>query len=96
MSTATLTSLRDYLYGTLSAEEMIWLVDELTGYIRKGDELKPYTIEELHARIARAEADIAAGRVTPHEEVMREWKEELAREEQEELEMATAGRAWKI
>ena len=36
------------------------------------------------------EADIAAGRVTPHEEVMREWKEELAREEQEELELAEA------
>ena len=52
MSTATLTNLRDYLYGTLSAEEMLWLVDELTDHIRKGDELKPYTIEELHARIA--------------------------------------------
>ena len=52
MSTATLTNLRDYLYGTLSAEEMLWLVDELTDHIRKGDKLKPYTIEELHARIA--------------------------------------------
>ena len=40
--------------------------------------------------LTEAWADIAAGRVTPHEEVMREWKEELAREEQEELELAEA------
>ena len=28
MSTAILTSLRDYLYGTLSAAVMMWLVEE--------------------------------------------------------------------
>ena len=29
MSTATLTSLRDYLFGTLSTSDMIWLVEEM-------------------------------------------------------------------
>lgn len=92
MSTATLTSLLDYLYGTLTPSNMRWVAEHLIEHAEKEEEssLKPYTIEELHTRIARAEADIAAGRVTPHEEVMREWKEELAREEQEELELSEA------
>lgn len=42
--------------------------------------MKRYTMAELNAMLD--EADIAAGRVTDHEELMREWEEELAREEQ--------------
>jgi len=92
MSTATLTSLLDYLYGTLTPSNMRWVAEHLIEHAEKEEESsrEPYTIEELHARIAQSEADIAAGRVTPHEEVMREWKEELAREEQEELELSEA------
>ena len=91
MSTATLTGLLDYLYDTLTPSNMRWVAEHLIEHAEKEEpSLKPYTIEELHARIARAEADIAAGRVTPHEEVMREWKEELIREEQEEPELAEA------
>jgi len=52
--------------------------------------LRPFTMEELNARIDQAEAEIAAGLGTPHEEVMREWDEEIERWEQEELEMAEA------
>ena len=44
--------------------------------------MKRYTMAELNATLDEAEADIAAGRVTDHEELMREWEEELAREEQ--------------
>ena len=44
--------------------------------------MKRYTKEELNAMLDESEADIAAGRVTDHEELMREWEEELAREEQ--------------
>lgn len=69
MSTATLSGLRDYLYGTLSADDMIWLVEELTGYIRKENELKPYTMEELDARIDKSERDASEGRFKTHEEV---------------------------
>ena len=37
-----------------------------------------------------AEAEIAAGKGIPHEEVMREWNEELALMEQEEQKYAKA------
>ena len=69
MSTTTLYSLRDYLYGTMSADDMIWLVEELTSYIRKGDELQSYTIEELDARIDKSERDAIEGRFRTHEEL---------------------------
>ena len=50
--------------------------------------LKPYTIEELHARIAQSERDYAEGRWQDFDEAMDEIEAELAREE--ELEMAEA------
>lgn len=51
----------------------------------KEEKLKPYSIEEIHAMIEQSERDITEGRVTSHEDMMREWEEELAREEQEAL-----------
>ena len=91
MSTTALTNLRDYLTGTLSREDMMWLMEEMRDFMRgKEENLKPYTIEEIHAMIEESERDIAEGRVTSHEEVMREWEENLAREEQEALEVAKA------
>ncbi len=47
--------------------------------------LEPYTIEELHARIAESERDSAEGRLYDFDEVMSELKEEFAHED--ELEM---------
>lgn len=89
MSTATLNNLLEYLYGTLSADNMRWVGEHLIEHAKKEkSELKPYTIEEIHAMIDESEADIAAGRTISHEEMMRRWEEELAREEQ--LEMAEA------
>ena len=52
--------------------------------------LRLFTMEELNARIDQAEAEIAAGLGTPHEEVMREMDEEIERWEQEELQLETA------
>ena len=49
------------------------------------EKFRPYTMEEINAMIDRAEADIAAGRGIPDEEVWREFEEELAREEEYEL-----------
>jgi len=49
--------------------------------------LRPFTMEELNARIDQAEAEIAAGLGTPHEEVMREMDEEIERWEQEDLKL---------
>ena len=47
-------------------------------------------MEEINAMIDESEAEIAAGIGTPHEEMMREWDEEIAHLEQKELEMAEA------
>ena len=69
MSTQALTGLRDYLTGTLSTNDMMWLVEELTGYVRKDDAFEPYTIEELHARIAKSERNFAEGRYITSEEL---------------------------
>ena len=35
MSTATLTNLRDYLTGTLSTANMLWLSEQLADYAKK-------------------------------------------------------------
>ena len=46
--------------------------------------LHPFTMEELNARIDRAEAEIAAGKVIDDEDVWHELEEEFAREDAEE------------
>lgn len=91
MSTATLKNLRDYLYGTLTLDNMYWLAAELTNYAKKEEEelMRPYTKEEINAMLDQAEVNFAAGRGIPHEEVMREMEDEIAREERD-LEMAEA------
>ena len=63
------------------------LIDNLTA---EDDDysVKPYTMEEIHAMLDEAEADIAAGRVIDDDDLWREYDEERAREK--ELEMAEA------
>ena len=46
--------------------------------------LRPFTMEELNARIDQAEAEIAAGLGIDDEDVWRELDEEFAREDAEE------------
>lgn len=87
MSTVALEGLRDYLTGTLSPSNMLWLSTQLADYAKKMEPLKPYTREEIHARIAQSEREIAEGHVHDFDDVMRELEEEFAREE---LEMAEA------
>lgn len=81
MSEATLKSLLEYLYGTLSPSNMRWVGMHL---IEQADaeELKPYTVEELHEMIERGEKQIADGLCQDSEDVFRELEEELAMEEQ--------------
>ena len=49
--------------------------------------LRPFTMEELNARIDQAEAEIAAGLGTPDEEAWDDLEEEFALLEKEEREM---------
>lgn len=46
--------------------------------------LRPFTMDELNARIDQAEAEIVAGNVIDDEDVWRELEEEFAREDAEE------------
>lgn len=92
MSTTALEGLLRYLYDTLSPSNMQWLGEHLIEHAKQeqGEQLRPYTMQELNARIDQAEAEIAAGLGTPHEEVMREMDEEIECWEQEELQLETA------
>ena len=83
MSTSTLEGLRDYLYSTLSPSNMLWLSSQLADYAKKQEALKPYTVEELNARIDQAERESAAGLGQDSEEMFRELEEEFTREELE-------------
>ena len=95
MSTATLTSLLDYLYGTLSSSNMRWVGEHLIEQANKqekeqGSDLTPFTMDEIDAMLDEAEADFEAGRGIPHEQVMREMDEEIECWEQEKKEIAEA------
>ncbi len=82
MSTATLTNLRDYLYGTLTPDNMLWLSSELADYAKK-KVASPcrYTLQEMNSMLDKAEANFAAGRGIPNEEVWRDLEEEFAKED---------------
>jgi hypothetical protein len=83
MSTAVLTGLRDYLYGTLSPENMLWLASQLTEYAKQLEAvpLKHYTKAELNALLDEAESNIAAGKTIPSEKVWRDLEEEFSKED---------------
>ena len=68
MSTATLTSLLDYLTGALTTDNKQWLADHLYQQVR-GEELAPYTMEEIDTMLREAEEDYAAGRYKTNSEV---------------------------
>ncbi len=94
MSTATLNGLRDYLYDTLSPANLIWLGKQLTeyGYMQEKPQ-KPYTKEELKARIELSERQFAEGKYQDFDEAMDELEEEFA-EDEKVLEMSEASRAF--
>lgn len=63
MSTAVLTSLLDYLYGTLSPSNMRWVGEHLIEYAKKEEDatLKPYTMQEIDNMLNEAEAAFEKG-----------------------------------
>lgn len=92
MSTTALNGLRDYLTGTLSPDNMIWLANQLTEYAKKLQEppFRRYTMDEINAILDEAEAEIAAGRGIPDDEAWDDLDEEMALLESEEHELAKA------
>lgn len=81
MSTATLHNLRDYLYGSLSMADMLWLVEELKKHMAEKEAIKPYTMKEIDMRIAKAEEDFADGRYYTDAEVFADLEGAMAAED---------------
>ena len=80
MSTTTLEGLRDYLYGTLSPANMLWLSAQLAEYAQKEENirLRPYTMEEIDNMLDEAEAAFEAGDYLTNDEVFHHQKETIA------------------
>lgn len=87
MSTETLSGLRDYLFSTLSRSNMLWLATQLKERAEKEEELKPYTIEELHQMVEEGRKQIAKGHYLTSEEVFSDLFEEFGVEEKEQKEL---------
>jgi hypothetical protein len=83
MSTETLSGLRDYLFSTLSRSNMLWLATQLKERAEKEEELKPYTIEELHQMVEEGRKQIAEGHYLTNEEVFSDLFEEFGVDERE-------------
>ena len=85
MSSTALNGLRDYLFGTLSADDMMWLAEELKRHLHKGTASKPYSMEEIDGWIDESERQMAANLCEDEEDVYRELKEELANGDNKDL-----------
>lgn len=81
MSTTALTKLFDLLTSTLSTSDMMWLIKEMKEYVCDSEEyLKPYSVEELRARVAISERQLANGEWMDFDEAMDEIEMELDKE----------------
>ena len=83
MSTETLSNLRDYLFGTLSRSNMLWLATQLKERAEKEEELKPYTMEELHQMVEEGRREIAEGHYYTSKEMFDDLFEEYGVDEGE-------------
>jgi hypothetical protein len=68
-------------------ELVTMLIESVKPKVMTAPPMKRYTMDDIHAMIDEAEAEIAAGGGIPDEEVWRKYDEEFAHEELEELEM---------
>jgi len=66
MSAVVLQGLLEFLKSTLTMDNREWLAAHL---VEPSVDARPYTKEELVARVEEAEADIAAGRFRTEEEM---------------------------
>ena len=80
MSTATLTSLLDYLYGTLTPNNMRCVGEQLIEYANReeSEQLRPYTMEEIDDMLDEAETAFEAGDYLTNDEVFHHQKERVA------------------
>ena len=90
MSETTLTSLLEYLYGTLTPSNQRWVAEHLKQHADQEEKalLKPYTMEELDARLDQSERDFAEGHYHTHEDVLKMLDEEYAHSKAERRKQA--------
>ena len=84
MSTTALQNVWNTILGfNLTTENKRWLAEHLIEQVEAEtkEQLEPYTMAEINARIDRAEADIAAGRVHTREEMSQMMNEFVAQYE---------------
>ena len=82
MSEATLQGLLNYLYSTLTPDNMRWMAVHLMAHADADEgKVKPYTIEELHQMVAAGEQQFAEGKWQDSEDMFRELEEEFTAEE---------------
>ena len=78
MSTATLNNLLEYLYGTLTPNNMKWLGEHLIERAEKEKAIPVYTKEELIQMAELGRKQIEEGNYYTTEEVLAECEKELA------------------
>ena len=80
MSTAALTGLLEYLYGTLSPSNMRWVGEHLIEFSKKeeNEQLRPYSMEEIDNMLDEAEAAFEAGDYLTNDEVFHHCEETIA------------------
>ena len=84
MSTTALQNVWNTILGfNLTTENKRWIAEHLIEQVEAEtkEQLEPYTMAEINARIDRAEADIAAGRVHSREEMSQMMNEFVAQYE---------------
>lgn len=76
MNTATLTSLLDYLCGTLSSSNMRWVGEHLIEQAKKqeSEQFHPYTMQEIDDMLDEAEAAFEAGEYLTNDDVFHHHK----------------------
>ena len=80
MSTAALQNVWDGILAyNLTTANKRWLAERLWEQveIEAAEQVEPYTMAEINARLDRAEVDIAAGRVYSMEEARKHRKEHM-------------------
>ena len=71
MSTSALTGLLEYLYGTLTVNNMRWVGEHLIEHAKKeeAERLRPYTMQEIDDMLDEAEASFETGDYLTQDEV---------------------------
>ena len=80
MSTTALSGLLEYLYGTLSPNNMRWVGEHLIEYAKKeeAEHLRPYTMQEIDSMLDEAETAFENGEYLTNDEVFHRNQQSVA------------------